>query len=146
MEKHLLVSVSPYVHKYYFNEIYSDLPKDIKEALRAKLGVIAEKVNCIISLGFKTNGEIYMELETNDPMLYDDIGAELEMKKFQTEEAELLRSLKMWYVIYKTSNGAILRTVMVMQSQGKAPDDIVEAVVEEYGENYREFVRMLVED
>lgn len=146
MEKHLLVSVSPYVHKYYFNEIYSDLPKDIKETLRAKLGVIAEKVNCIISLGFKESGEIYIELETNDPMQYDDIGAELEIKKFQSEEVELLRALKMWYVIYKTPNGEILRDVMLMQSQKKTSEQIVEEVVQKHGETYREFVKVLVED
>lgn len=43
MEKHVLISVSPYVQKYYINDLYEDLPKDIKETLRAKLGVIAEK-------------------------------------------------------------------------------------------------------
>ena len=146
MEKHILISVSPIVHKYYLNEKYKDLPDSIIETLRAKLGVIAEKTHCIISLGFYDNGEIFIEERKEDPMYYDDIGASLEIKKLQQEEAETFRSIKMWYVLYHTPNGMIMRDVLSLQSEKKTTEEIIEAITEKHGEAYREFVEMLLED
>ncbi len=145
MEKHVLISVSPYVQKYYINDLYEDLPQDIKETLRAKLGVIAEKTNAIISLGFYENGEIFMEQRYEDLSFYDEIGAELRIKKFQKDEAELLKAVKMWYVVYHTPNGAIVREIVVLQSQNKSNDEIVNTIVATYGETFRDFVIMLLE-
>lgn len=146
MEKNILISVSPYVQKFYFNEKYKDLPMDIREALRAKLAVIAEKVNGIITLGFNENGEIFIEERHEDPVFYDDIGASLEIKKLQNEEAELLKSLKMWYVIYQTPNGAIMRDVILLQSKKKTKEEIIRSIIEKHGEMYRDFVTVLLED
>ncbi len=146
MEKHVLISVSPYVHKYYLNEKYKDLPESIVETLRAKLGVIAEKTNCIISIGFYENGELFIEEMQQDPMFYDDIGASLEIKKLQQEEAETFKSIKMWYMIYHTPNGMIMRDVLLLQSEKKTPAEIIEAVVTKHGEEYRQFVQVLLED
>lgn len=146
MEKHILISVSPYVQKYYINDLYKDLPKDIKETLRAKLGVIAEKTNAIITLGFYENGEIFMEQRYEDLSFYDEIGAELRIKKFQKDEVELLRAVKMWYIVYHTPNGAIVRDVVLLQSQNKSKEEIIDQVVETYGEDFKEFIIMLLED
>ena len=146
MEKHILISVSPYVQKYYINDLYEDLPKDIKETLRAKLGVIAEKTNAIISLGFYEDGEVFMEQRYEDLSFYDEIGAELRIKKFQQEEVELLKAVKMWYVVYHTPNGAIVRDVVVLQSENKSKEEIISNIVEKYGEAFKEFVIMLLED
>ena len=99
MKKEVLISVSPYVQKYYINETFSDLPEDIKETLRAKIAVIAEKTHAIISLGFNEKGEIYLEYKYEDLSYVDEIGVELRMKKFQQEEGELLKAIKVWYMI-----------------------------------------------
>ena len=146
MEKHVLITVSPIVHKYYLNEKYKDLPESIIETLRAKLGVIAEKTNCIISLGFYDNGEIFIEERQEDPMFYDDIGASLEIKKLQQEETETFRSIKMWYILYHTRNGMIMRDVLMLHSEKKTEAEIIEAIVQKHGENYREFIQGLLED
>lgn len=146
MEKHILISVSPYVQKYYFNEEFQDLPNEIKETLRAKLGIIAEKTNAIISLGFYENGEIFIEERHDDLTFYDEIGTALRIKKFQSEEVELLRSIKMWYIIYKTPNGAMMRDVILLQSQGKSNREILEKLVEQYGKDSEDFVKVLLED
>ena len=146
MEKHILISVSPYVQKYYINELYKDLPKDIKETLRAKLGVIAEKTNAIITLGFYENGEIFMEQRYEDLSFYDEIGAELRIKKFQQDEVELLKAVKMWYMVYHTPNGAIVREVVLLQGQNKSKEEIINTIVEKYGEAFKEFIIMLLEE
>ena len=109
------------------------------------LGVIAEKTNAIISIGFYENGEVFMEQRYEDLSFYDEIGAELRIKKFQTDEEELLKAVKMWYVVYHTPNGAIVREVVLLQAQNKSKDEIVSSIVATYGEAFREFVMMLLE-
>lgn len=146
MEKELLISVSPYVQKYYINEKFNDLPEEIKETLRAKLAVIAEKTHAIISLGFNEKGEVYVEYKYEDLSYMDEIGIELRMKKFQQEEGETLKSLKTWYMIYHTPNGAIVRDVLIMQKEGKKKEEMIKEIVKKYGEAYNEFIHILLED
>ena len=146
MKKEVLISVSPYVQKYYINETFTDLPEDIKETLRAKLAVIAEKAHAIITLGFNENGEIYLEYKYEDLSYVDEIGVELRMKKFQQEEGELLKAIKVWYMIYHTPNGAIVREVILMQKEGKAKEEIIETLLSKHGESYREFIDILLEE
>ena len=146
MEREVLISVSPYVQKYYINEKFNDLPEDIKETLRAKLAVIAEKTRAIISLGFNEKVEIFIEYKYEDLSYMDEIGVELRIKKFQQEEGELLKSIKVWYMIYHTSNGAIVREVVIMQKEGKTKDQIIECLLQKHGEAYKEFISILLEE
>lgn len=146
MEREVLISVSPYVQKYYIDEKFSDLPEDIKETLRAKLAVIAEKTRAIISLGFNEKGEIFIEYKYEDLSYMDEIGVELRIKKFQQEEGELLKSIKVWYMIYHTPNGAIVREVVIMQKEGKSKEQIVKSLLEKHGEAYKEFISILLEE
>lgn len=146
MKRELLISVSPYVQKYYINEKFKDLPEDIKETLRAKIAVIAEKSTAVISLGFTEKGDIYMEYKYEDLSYTDEIGMELRMKKFQQEETELLKAIKTWYVIYHTPNGEMLREIVLMQSQGKTNKEIKEALTSKFGSEYEEFITVLLED
>mgnify|MGYP000896162334 CR=1 FL=1 len=146
MEKDILLSISPYIQKYYFNEAYNDLPSSIKEELIAKLSVIAEKVNCIISVGFHLDGEIFIEERHEDPIAYDDIGAALEIKELQIKEAELLKSIKMWYMIYCTTNGQIVREVVVLQNSKKNNQEILEVIEKKYGTDGKEFARQLLSE
>lgn len=146
MKKEILISVSPYVQKYYINEVFSDLPEDIKETLRAKLAIIAEKTHAIITLGFNENGEIYLEYKYEDLSYADEIGVELRMKKFQQDEGELLKSIKVWYMIYHTPNGEIVRDVILMQKEGKAKEEMLKALITKYGDQYGDFIDMLLEE
>lgn len=146
MEKQVLISVSPYVQKYYINEQFKDLPENIKETLRAKLAVIAEKTHAIITLGFSENMEIYLEYKYEDVSYMDEIGTELRMKKFQQDETELLKSIKMWYMIYHTPNGEMVREIVILHKEGKSKEEIETLLVAKHGEAYREFIEMMLED
>lgn len=146
MEKQVLISVSPYVQKYYINEQFKDLPENIKETLRAKLAVIAEKTHAIITLGFSENMEIYLEYKYEDVSYMDEIGTELRMKKFQQDETELLKSIKMWYMIYHTPNGEMVREIVILHKEGKSKEEIETVLVAKHGEAYREFIEMMLED
>jgi len=146
MNKELLISVSPYVQKYYINEKFKNLPEDIKETLRAKLAVVAEKSNAIISLGFNEESHIYLEYKYEDLSYTDEIGMELRIKKFQKEEEELLKAIKTWYIIYHTPNGEMLREIVLLQSQGKNKDEIKERLLAKFGEEHETFISVLLED
>ncbi len=146
MNKELLISISPYVQKYYINEKFKDLPEDIKETLRAKLAVIAEKSHAIISLGFNTESNIYMTYEYEDLSYSDEIGVELRIKKFQKDEIELLKALKTWYVIYHTPNGEMLREIVLLQSQNKKNEEIKEILLAKFGVEHEAFISVLLED
>ncbi len=146
MDKEILISVSPYIQKYYFNESYSELPVSIKEEAIEKLSLLAEKINCIISIGFYEDGELFIEEQSEEPLYYDDIGAGLEIKKFQTEEREMLKGLKLWYMIYCTENGQIVRDVVVFQTQRKSSEEILESIEKKYGTAGRQFAKGLMEE
>lgn len=146
MEKELLISVSPYVQKYYINEKFNDLPEDIKDTLRAKLAVIAEKTHAIISLGFNEDSDVYVEYKYEDLSYVDEIGIELRMKSFQKEEVELIKAIKMWYMIYHTPNGAMVRDVVIMQKEGNTKEEITKKLLEKYGKAYETFISMLLEE
>ena len=68
------------------------------------------------------------------------------LKKFQQEEGELLKAIKVWYMIYHTPNGAIVREVILMQKEGKAKEEIIETLLSKHGESYREFIDILLEE
>lgn len=146
MEKEIIISVSPYVQKYYLNETYKDLPVAIKEEIIEKLSLAAEKTNCILSIGFYENGEMFIEERHEDPMFYDDIGAALEIKQLQTEHEELFKSLKMWYMIYCTENGRIVKEIVLLQSQKLSTEDIFKAIEKKYGADGKDFAKQLLEE
>ena len=81
MEKTIVISASPYNHKYYFEPSYNDIPSEIQEELIESIAAIAEKVNAIISLGFDEVGHIFIEQTADESVFADDIGAELEIKR-----------------------------------------------------------------
>ena len=62
---------------------------------------------CTFTIGFHTeSGDVYFETVRSDEILdFDDIGAELEIKALQKEKVELIKALKLWYLIYKTDKG-----------------------------------------
>lgn len=119
MGKEVLLAISPYVKKYYFNEKYKDLPQDVKNELIQEIAVIAEKINGIITIGFEEDGDVYIEERYEDPMLYDEIGGQLEIGRLQREKQELLRALKLWYQIYHTEEGKALKEILINKNNNK---------------------------
>lgn len=145
MEKKLVICASPYEHKYFIEKEFEDIPLSIKEELVEAIAEIAEKVNGIISLGFNTEGNIYIEQTSQDDVLVDDIGSALEIKRFQSEKKELLKSLKIWYMIYRTEQGKIVKEIVLLQSKGRGIGQIIEHIGEKYGEEAKQFAMAVLE-
>lgn len=145
MEKEIVISASPYNHKYYFEPRYDDIPNEIKEELIESIAAIAEKVNAIISLGFNKDGYIFIEQTADDNVFIDEIGADLEIKKLQRDKKELLKSLQLWYMIYRSEQGQIVKEIVLMQSKGLELDNILEQIEEQYGYEARTFAEQLLD-
>lgn len=144
MERTIVISASPYNHKYYFEPKYNDIPSEIQEELIESIAAIAEKVNAIISLGFDEVGQIFIEQTSDESVFADDIGAELEIKKFQKEKGELLKSLQLWYMIYRSEQGQIVKEIVVMQSKGLDIHSILDEIEVKHGEEARVFAKQLL--
>lgn len=145
MEKEIVISASPYNHKYYFEPRYDDIPNEIKEELIESIAAIAEKVNAIISLGFNKDGYIFIEQTADENVFIDEIGADLEIKKLQRDKKELLKSLQLWYMIYRSEQGQIVKEIVLMQSKGLELDNILERIEEQYGYEARTFAEQLLD-
>lgn len=106
MEKKVLASASCYKQLYYLNQEFDSLPTDIKNNLKVICVSLAEKLHCIFSIGFYEDGTVYIETTSEEADYnFDEIGAKLEIKQLQKKEAEFFKSLKLWYIIYKTDKG-----------------------------------------
>jgi hypothetical protein len=105
--KKLMAAASFDKQKYYLDEEFSSLPQGIKDELQTICVYLAEKLMCTFAVGFHTeSGDVYFETIRSEEVLdFDDIGAELDIKALQKEKSELIKALKIWYLIYKTDKG-----------------------------------------
>ncbi len=146
MEKQLVVCASPQAQKYYFEPTFNDMPQAIREELTAAIARIAEKTKAVISLGFYEDGNFYIEKTEESDVFADEIGIELEIKQFQKEKAELLKSLRLWYMIYRTEEGQLVKEVVLYQAQGLSTPQIVEKIAGIHGETGKKFAEALLGD
>ncbi len=144
MSKQMIVCASIETKKYYFNPDFNDMPESIKEEIKEESIKMSQKVQGIIAIGFNDDGNIYIEEQRKD-VFVDTIGVELEIRNFQKEKQELLKSLKTWYMIYRTQNGKIVREILIKQAEGLTDDEIIEAIQENFGDESAEIAQSLLD-
>lgn len=106
MEKQILAVASYEKQKYFIEPKFQILPEEIQKEIKIMCVLTAQKLCCIFLIGFEKQGDIYFEtLKEQQSIDFDDIGAELEIKKIQSEKEQLLKALKLWYIIYFTEEG-----------------------------------------
>lgn len=92
--------------KYFFEPEFSGLPEMVRKEIQVICVNFAQKLGCTFLMGFYENGEIYFEsVQAEEDLNFDEIGAELEIKKILRERKELLKMLRLWYMIYFTEEG-----------------------------------------
>lgn len=80
--------------KYFFNEArFSKLPGTVRDELKVICVSYCADVGGVIVMSFDDKGQL--SLQTIAPI--DEIGAELRIKKMQTEHAELFAQLERFY-------------------------------------------------
>ncbi len=99
-DKVVLCAASAYEEKYYLDKKFSSLPESIREELQIMCVLYTQKVGGILVMEFEEDGTLCFRTEAaENDFGYDEIGSVLEMKKMQTEKAELLRSLELYYKV-----------------------------------------------
>ena len=94
----VLCGANAYEQKYYFNPDFGKLPDAIKEELQIMCVSFTEKCGGVFVVEFDENGELRLQTEAEpSDALYDDIGAELEIKRLQTGRRELFAELSLFY-------------------------------------------------
>lgn len=107
--KSLIGRASIYNKTYYYNPLFSGLPKPVSDEVQEICKYYAAKLHCIFALKFKENGDVYFEcLPEEWDEGFDEIGAKLDLDKLAREKQEFFISLKAWYVmtVLKEANNA----------------------------------------
>ena len=110
MDKKVLAGASRQKQKYFFEPEFNALPQTVKDEIRNICIIMAERLGCTFLISFEDSGDILFEIVKNEGDFdFDDIGAELEIKSLKREKKELIKALKLWYVINMTEDGAKIR-------------------------------------
>ena len=147
MEKQIFISASYYKQKYYANPQYEGLPAEIRNEMRVLCIMLAEKLHGIITLGFYINGDVFLEVmpEEGDHE-HDEIGAQLEIKEIEKENAETFRKMKLWYLMYQTNYGELFReSLTLFHTEKKSASEIIEILSSKYGETVRDTIEEIIE-
>lgn len=118
MEKIILAAASFEKQKFYWNPEFANIPEGIQEEIKVVCVVLAQKLNVTFVTGFYEDGDIYFEIIKPEGISdFDDIGAELEIKLLKKEKEELIKSLKLWYVIFRTEEGETIKIELLEKSK-----------------------------
>lgn len=120
MEKTVLAGASREKQKYFFEPKFNGLPQAIKDEIRNVCIIMAERLGCTFLISFEESGDLEFEIIKNEGDFdFDDIGAELEIKSLKSEKKELIKALKLWYVINNTDEGEKIREQLLKEENGE---------------------------
>ena len=113
MENKLLAAASYENQKFYIAPEFSSMPDQIKNEVKIICVLSAEKLLCDFLMEFTPAGDIVFKIiKPENSIDFDDIGADLEIRRIQREKKEFLKSLKLWYLIYFTPEGEEIKDQM----------------------------------
>ena len=113
MERKVLAAASCAEQKYFLEQEFEALPESIQEEVRVICVVMAQKLRCTFLMGFTEAGKLYFEtVRQEDDFDFDEIGAELEIKRIQREKA-----LELWYAVYFTEDGERIKAELLKKAE-----------------------------
>ena len=96
----VLCGASSYNKKFYFNEDFDLIPKQVKDELKIMCVLFTEDVGGTIQLVYDEDGNLEIQVDKEeDDILYDEIGSVLKVKQLQREKKELFESLETFYKV-----------------------------------------------
>ena len=100
-DKMVLCVANSYEEKYYLNENFQSLPKQVKDELQIMCVRYTEEVGGILSLEFEEDGrlEFVVRTEEND-FMFDEIGSVLKIKQMREDKKDLLEALETYYKVF----------------------------------------------
>lgn len=116
MEKKVLAGASREKQKYFFEPAFNEIPQAVKDEIRNICILMAERLGCTFLMSFEETGDLVFEIIKNEGDFdFDNIGAELEIKSLKSEKKELIKALKLWYVINMTDEGIKIREELLRE-------------------------------
>ena len=116
MEKKVLAGASREKQKYFFEPAFNEIPQAVKDEIRNICILMAERLGCTFLMSFEETGDLVFEIIKNEGDFdFDDIGSELEIKSLKSEKKELIKALKLWYVINMTDEGIKIREELLRE-------------------------------
>ncbi len=100
MSEMVLCAANSYEKKYFFNPEFGKLPEKVKNELQAACVLFTEEVGGVFEILYDEEGELIIrtEAEENDAA-YDEIGADLLVKRLRNEKKELFEELSLFYKV-----------------------------------------------
>ncbi len=115
--KAVLAAASFDEQKYFFEPRFLALPQAVQEEVHILCVTLADKLMCTFCMGFLPTGDLYFEtVPSSQTVDFDDIGAQLELKAIEREKKELLKALKLWYLVFQTPEGEALKEQLLQQA------------------------------
>ncbi len=101
-DKIVLCGSNAYEKKYYFNEKFGNIPEEVKKELQIMCVLFTEDVGGIFLLEYNESGNLDLQTMAEEgDLLFDEIGAELKIRKLRNEKRELLESLEAYYLVWR---------------------------------------------
>ena len=96
----VLCGANSYERKYYFNRDFSKLPDQVKDTLQIICVEFTEKCGGSFLIKIDENGGLMLETDAEEAdALYDEIGAELEIKNLQMTQRQLFEEISLFYKV-----------------------------------------------
>lgn len=107
-ENTVLAGANSYEEKYYLNPAFQNLPEAVKVEIRALAVLFTERIGGILTLEFTPEGALSLKTRVSDfDYYYDEIEAELEIRKVLEEHRELFESLELYYRLVVLGEGNV---------------------------------------
>lgn len=97
----VLCGANAYERKYYFNEMFSEIPESIKEELHIICVLFTEEAGGVFTIVFEEDGSVSLETDAyEEDILYDEISSGLLVREIRMQRQELLESLSLYYRVF----------------------------------------------
>lgn len=97
-EEIVLCASSAYEQKYYFNEMFSNLPDTVQDELKILCVLFTEDVGGIFTILFDEDGSLILRPEKDESdILYDEIACGIKIRQMELDKAELWEQLEQFY-------------------------------------------------
>ncbi len=107
MNERMVISAgNAYTEKYYVNPELTTLPKEVLDKIQILVVTLAQKTGGIVQLGYTEVGDLFFEVTADEnDFNYDEINAQLEVKKAQEENEQLINGLIAYYKLFVSEEG-----------------------------------------
>lgn len=101
-KEYVILCVSnSYEKKFYLNPNFDNLPKKVKQELKAACVIATTESGGILVMEFDPKGNLLIRTQADEgDILYDEISAGLYVGKIQREQRELLEELELYYRVF----------------------------------------------